>query len=55
MIRVEYLGDQTRLHVNIGGLTLITLTDSHTGLSKGDSISIAPQDPLYFDANGIRI
>jgi multiple sugar transport system ATP-binding protein len=55
VIRVEHLGDQTRLHLNIGGLPLITLTDAHTGLSKGDSIAVSPQDPLYFDANGVRI
>ena len=55
VIRVEYLGDQTRLHLNIGGSTLITLTDSHTELSTGDTVAISPQNPLYFDANGIRI
>jgi len=53
--RVEHLGDQTRLHLDIGDVSLITLTDAHTGLSKGDTIAISTQDPLYFDANGIRI
>jgi len=53
--RLEHLGDQTRLHLNIGGSRLITLTDSHTSLSTGDTVAISPQDPLYFDANGIRI
>jgi len=55
VMRVEHLGDQTRIHLNIAGSRLITLTDAHTSLSKGDSIAISPQDPLYFDANGIRI
>jgi multiple sugar transport system ATP-binding protein len=55
VIRVEHLGDQTRLHLTIGDATLITLTDAHTTLSKGDTIAISPQDPLYFDASGIRI
>lgn len=53
--RVEHLGDQTRLHLDIGDVSLITLTDAHTELSKGDTIAISPQDPLYFDADGIRI
>jgi len=53
--RVEFLGDQTRLHLNISGSKLITLTDAHTSLSKGDTIAISPLNPLYFDADGIRI
>jgi len=53
--RVEHLGDQTRLHLDIGDVSLITLTDAHTELSKGDTIAISTQDPLYFDADGIRI
>ena len=55
VIRVEYLGDQTRLHLKINNSTLITLTDNHTTLSKGDRITVSPRKPLYFDANGVRI
>ena len=53
--RVEHLGDQTRLHLDIGDESLISLTDAHTELSKGDTIAISTQNPLYFDADGIRI
>lgn len=55
VIRIEYLGDQTRLHLKINGTRLITLTDAHTTLSKGDIIAISPRDPLYFDANGDNV
>lgn len=53
--RVERLGDQTRLHLVCAGHDLITLTDVHTPLSQGDSISIHPKNPLWFDASGSRI
>ena len=53
--RVEYLGDQTRLHLSLNGHDLITLTDPHSTLAKGDVLHISPRSPLYFDANGDRI
>ncbi len=53
--RVEYLGDQTRLHLSLNGHDLITLTDPHSTLAKGDVLNISPRSPLYFDANGDRI
>ncbi len=55
VLRVEHLGDQTRLHLRFGAVDLITLTDAHTELAKGDTLKIAPQSALYFDANGDRI
>ncbi len=53
--RVEHLGDQTRLHLHLGGHDLITLTDVHSTLGPGDSLSISPENPLWFDASGARI
>ncbi|PLX35191.1 MAG: ABC transporter ATP-binding protein [Hyphomicrobiales bacterium] len=55
VVRVEYLGDQTRLHLKVNGIDLITLAEVHTTLKKGDLIAIRPQNPLYFDANGDRV
>jgi len=55
VVRVEHLGDQTRLHLKINGAKLMTLTDPHTALKKGDTIAISPLDPLYFDTNGDRL
>jgi multiple sugar transport system ATP-binding protein len=54
-VRVEHLGDQTRLHLKLNDLDLITLTEAHTHIQSGDCLRIAPQSPLYFDANGERI
>ena len=53
--RVEHLGDQTRLHLTYGPHDLITLSDPHTPLRPGDTLSIRPQNPLWFDASGNRI
>ena len=53
--RIEYLGDQTRLHLNLDGYDIVTLTDVDTDLEPGDSVAIQPRNPLYFDASGARI
>lgn len=53
--RVEHLGDQTRLHLKVADHDVITLTDPHTDLSPGETIRIAPDNPVYFDAEGARI
>lgn len=55
VMRVEHLGDQTRLHLRINDMNLITLTEAHTKIKPGHSLKIIPQSPLYFDANGKRI
>jgi multiple sugar transport system ATP-binding protein len=53
--RVEHLGDQTRLHLTMGPHDIITLADPHTTLAPGDTLSIRPENPLWFDASGNRI
>jgi multiple sugar transport system ATP-binding protein len=53
--RVEHLGDQTRLHLEMGPHSLITLTDPHTRQTTGETIKIRPQNPLWFDATGARV
>ncbi len=55
VVRVEHLGDQTRLHLKVADHDVITLTDPHTDLSVGATIQIAPLNPLFFDAQGARI
>lgn len=55
VVRVEHLGDQTRLHLTVEGHDIVTLTDVHTPLAPGDSLSIRPENPLYFDAAGARV
>ncbi|MEL7467844.1 MAG: ABC transporter ATP-binding protein [Pseudomonadota bacterium] len=53
--RVEHLGDQTRLHLQLNGHEIVSLTDTHTDLEPGDAIAIQPQNALYFNATGARI
>ncbi|CAG1014042.1 MAG: ABC transporter ATP-binding protein [Rhizobiaceae bacterium] len=55
VVRVEHLGDQTRLHLDIAGHALVTLADPHTSLAPGDTVAVRPENPLYFDSNGLRI
>lgn len=55
VIRVEHLGDQTRLHLTLGEHPIITVTDAHIALKGGDIIKIQPHQPIYFDAAGMRL
>ncbi|MFC4271331.1 ATP-binding cassette domain-containing protein [Sneathiella chungangensis] len=55
VIRVEHLGDQTRLHLKLQGYDITTLVDPHVTYDVGSNISIEPNDPLFFDDSGNRI
>ncbi|EAQ02355.1 ABC transporter ATP-binding protein [Pseudooceanicola batsensis HTCC2597] len=54
VVRVEHLGDQTRLHLSFRNHDLVTVTDAHTELRAGQMLSIRPENPFYFDASGAR-
>ncbi|TDH38137.1 ABC transporter ATP-binding protein [Pseudohoeflea suaedae] len=53
--RVEHLGDQMRVHLDLEGQAITTLADPHQNYATGDTLKIQPRDPLYFDATGQRI
>ena len=55
VVRVERLGDQTRLHLKTNDVEIMTLTEPHTILKRGDVVAISPKKPLYFDTNGNRL
>lgn len=55
VVRVEHLGDQTRLHLTYKNHDLITVTDAHTTLKNGDTLKIQPTNAFYFDSNGARL
>lgn len=55
VLRVEHLGDQTHLHVQVKDRRLITLAPPDTALAAGDGVSIRYRNPLCFDANGDRL
>ena len=53
--RVERLGDQTRLHLDLGPHRIVTLADPHAPVEAGQAVAVRPQNPLWFDASGSRI
>jgi multiple sugar transport system ATP-binding protein len=55
VLRVEHLGDQTRLHLTLGPHQIVTLAEPHTPLVPGAAVLIRPDNPLWFDAQGNRI
>lgn len=55
VLRSEHLGDQTRLHLEVQGHPITTLTDPHQDYANRATIKISPQNPLYFDAAGARV
>jgi len=55
VVRIEHLGDQTRLHLKLADHDVITLTDAHTSLQEGQTIKISAVNPMYFDQSGARI
>ena len=55
VVRVEHLGDQTRLHLMLEGHPVVMLAEPHHDLEPGDTLPIEPVNALYFDAAGARI
>lgn len=55
VMRVERLGDQTRLHLKFRDHDIVTVTDAHTALRAGDIVAIQPHAPFFFAADGARI
>ena len=53
--RTEFLGDLVRIHLTLKNHHLITTTSTQTSIRCGDTLSIRPENPLYFDATGARI
>ncbi|MBI1207761.1 MAG: ATP-binding cassette domain-containing protein [Azospirillum sp.] len=53
--RVEHLGDQAHVHLEVAGHTLLTLADPHAPVRSGDRVGLELVGPLYFDGSGNRI
>jgi multiple sugar transport system ATP-binding protein len=53
--RVEHLGDQTRLHLDLQGHSITALSPSGNPYQAGSTIKIQPHNPLCFDQDGSRI
>jgi multiple sugar transport system ATP-binding protein len=53
--RIEHLGDQSHLHLDLGGQPVVTLSDPEARLCAGDIVSLCLSKPLFFDADGGRV
>ena len=53
--RIEHLGDQSHLHLDLGGQSVVTLSDPEATLGAGDVVSLRLNNPLFFDAAGWRV
>lgn len=52
---VEHLGNETHLHVQLNGHTLVTLAPPEERWQPGDNARLELHEPLYFDAAGMRV
>ncbi|MEA2889382.1 MAG: multiple sugar transport system ATP-binding protein [Bradyrhizobium sp.] len=55
VMRIEHLGAQSHLHLNLAGQSVVTLSDPEARLGAGDIVSLCLNNPLFFDATGRRI
>ena len=53
--RIEHLGDQSHVHLDVTGRSLVTLADPDAGLDVGDEVGLALKSALVFDARGERV
>ena len=53
--RIEHLGDQNHLHIELNGHKLITLVQPDADHDVGDLVALELRNPLYFDRDGARI
>ncbi len=53
--RVEHLGDQTHVHLDFRGRSLVTLAGPHSAFAHEEQVGLRLVEPLYFDAQGRRI
>ena len=55
VVRVERLGDQTRLHLSFRNQDLVAVAGARTDLRSGDILKIRPKQPFFFSADGARL
>ncbi len=53
--RIEHLGDQNRLYLDLDGNPLVVFADGHMDLPRGSRVRLTPQAPLFFDRQGQRV
>jgi multiple sugar transport system ATP-binding protein len=55
LTRIERLGDQSHLHLDVAGQKMVLLADPHEDRKPGDTLGIELTRPLFFDAGGRRL
>jgi len=55
VVRVEHLGDQSHLHLEVAGHPLVALADAHTPYEQGSEVGVSLARPLCFDGEGRRM
>jgi multiple sugar transport system ATP-binding protein len=53
--RIEHLGDQNHLHLDLGGEQMVLLADPSIAFENGEVIGLVLEKPLFFDRTGARI
>lgn len=53
--RVEHLGDQTHVHFDYQGRSLVTLANSSQSFAHDEQVGLRLVEPLYFDKEGTRV
>jgi len=53
--RVDHLGDQTHVHLEFKGRSLVTLAGPHRSFAHDEQVGLRLIEPLYFDVEGRRI
>lgn len=53
--RIEHLGDQNRLYLDLAGHSIVTFADGHMHLERGAHVALNPRNPLFFDHDGLRV
>jgi multiple sugar transport system ATP-binding protein len=53
--RVEHLGDQTHVHLEFQGRSLITLASPSQSFAHDQQVGLRLVEPLYFDKEGARV
>ncbi|MGB5708044.1 MAG: ABC transporter ATP-binding protein [Arenicellales bacterium] len=55
VMRIEHLGDQTRLHLQLEGHSITTLAEPGVNYTTGSKVKIEPRNAIYFDREDSRI
>jgi multiple sugar transport system ATP-binding protein len=53
--RVEHLGDQTHVHLEFAGRSLVTLANPSQSFAHDEQVGLRLVEPLYFDKEGARV